>query len=403
MALSQHFIDSHPPLMAWWWGVLLKLFPHAAPAVPMLTFHLLMYFGSLYIMARSLYPQSTKAAWAVVLLALVPHVICITGVIWKDVGMAFSYLLVSALLIRVSIYGWWNVVAESAFIWLCVFYAVSIKYQAQYIMPIMVCWWVWLMPASRVWIKAISCLAICFSILLTSQATAFKLVQGSKGQKNFWQVVMLYELAVLSKATHQDLFPEYIKSDPSYDFTKLEQTTRYDSIDPILGLLRSTQNQEHLNQLKAQWRKQILAYPLKYLQFRFIIWGRMLDSKYSVAIIPENKHGFKQPDNIFSYLLVQYLKFGWHYTPFFHMSVIVPISAWLIYSLIRRKAANNLGVAIFAMQASAWSLLFTLVFCSVASQYRYGYTAVLLIIFSVPLLVLLKEKASLVDRTKSVL
>ena len=87
------FSDGHPPVMAWLWS---KLNYIQDGPQSLLFLHLGMLWAGLYIWCRNA-GESRAAKWFIVL-GFLPWVANFEGVLWKDMGMAYSLLLALGLL-----------------------------------------------------------------------------------------------------------------------------------------------------------------------------------------------------------------------------------------------------------------------------------------------------------------
>lgn len=92
-ALNHIYTDGHPPIMAWIWSCF--LFLHDGP-ITMLLFHLFMLFGATILLCL-VYIKKSKISWIWVILPLLPFIAGLSGVIWKDLGMAYAFFFAIAL------------------------------------------------------------------------------------------------------------------------------------------------------------------------------------------------------------------------------------------------------------------------------------------------------------------
>jgi hypothetical protein len=92
-AHTLRFADQHPPVMAWLWSKLIWIWDGPQS---LLFLHLGMLWTGLYIWYRN--AGEHRAAGLFILLGVAPWVANFEGVLWKDVGMAFSLLLGLGLL-----------------------------------------------------------------------------------------------------------------------------------------------------------------------------------------------------------------------------------------------------------------------------------------------------------------
>src|SRR5690606_26904053 len=93
-ANAQAFNDWHPPMMAWLWSGLNRVFPAASG---FLFFDLFLLWFGLYRISRSIDPRYAPYVY---LLGFLPFVINISGVIWKDVATAYALLWASIALLQ---------------------------------------------------------------------------------------------------------------------------------------------------------------------------------------------------------------------------------------------------------------------------------------------------------------
>lgn len=109
-----HLTDWHPPVMTRLWGFLIGVTGHISS---MLIFQLVLLVTAMFVLSSLVYRHTRNRAWALstYMIVLLPNIVNIAGVIWKDVQMAFS-LTLAVLLIwfiisskkslgRVAVYG----------------------------------------------------------------------------------------------------------------------------------------------------------------------------------------------------------------------------------------------------------------------------------------------------------
>ena len=109
-----HLTDWHPPVMTRLWGFLIRVTGHISS---MLIFQLMLLVAAMFMLSILVYRHTRNRAWAlsVYIIILLPNIVNIAGVIWKDVQMAFSLTLAVILiwfiisskksLGRVAVYG----------------------------------------------------------------------------------------------------------------------------------------------------------------------------------------------------------------------------------------------------------------------------------------------------------
>lgn len=109
-----HLTDWHSPVMTRLWGFLIRVTGHISS---MLIFQLMLLVAAMFMLSILVYQHTRNRAWAlsIYMILLLPNIVNIAGVIWKDVQMAFSLTLAVILiwfvisskksLGRVAVYG----------------------------------------------------------------------------------------------------------------------------------------------------------------------------------------------------------------------------------------------------------------------------------------------------------
>ena len=92
-----HLTDWHPPVMTRLWGLLIGVTGHISS---MLIFQLVLLVAAMFMLSILVYRHTRNRAWAlsVYIIILLPNIMNIAGVIWKDVQMAFSLTLAILLI-----------------------------------------------------------------------------------------------------------------------------------------------------------------------------------------------------------------------------------------------------------------------------------------------------------------
>lgn len=92
-----HLTDWHPPVMTRLWGFLIRVTGHISS---MLIFQLVLLVAAMFMLSILVYRHTRNRAWAlsVYIIILLPNIVNIAGVIWKDVQMAFSLTLAVLLI-----------------------------------------------------------------------------------------------------------------------------------------------------------------------------------------------------------------------------------------------------------------------------------------------------------------
>ena len=92
-----HLTDWHPPVMTRLWGLLIGVTGYISS---MLIFQLVLLVAAMFVLSSLVYRHTRNRAWALstYMIVLLPNIVNIAGVIWKDVQMAFSLTLAVLLI-----------------------------------------------------------------------------------------------------------------------------------------------------------------------------------------------------------------------------------------------------------------------------------------------------------------
>lgn len=92
-----HLTDWHPPVMTRLWGFLIRVTGHISS---MLIFQLVLLVAAMFVLSNLVYRYTRNRAWALstYMILLLPNIVNIAGVVWKDVQMAFSLTLAVLLI-----------------------------------------------------------------------------------------------------------------------------------------------------------------------------------------------------------------------------------------------------------------------------------------------------------------
>lgn len=92
-----HLTDWHPPVMTRLWGLLIGVTGHISS---MLIFQLVLLVAAMFMLSILVYRHTRNRAWALstYMIVLLPNIVNIAGVVWKDVQMAFSLTLAVLLI-----------------------------------------------------------------------------------------------------------------------------------------------------------------------------------------------------------------------------------------------------------------------------------------------------------------
>jgi hypothetical protein len=375
------FADGHPPVMAWLWSKLKNI--QDGPQ-SLLFLHLGMLWTGLYIWCKNA-GESRAAKWFIVL-GFVPWVATFAGVLWKDMGMAFSMLLALGLLSRENPKRF-QVGAAIGFL----LYAFMVRSNAPAaLIPI-------------VWYAA-GRLLPTFSYRITIAITALSLVAMFAflnffnyylldAEKNHMaSYMMVDDLVHLSVVADKSLLPMVD------DETVMECAQETIGETKLVGRLfclvvkPSYQNAAPIpyEEVKEAWFSAVADNPLEYVKFRFNAYLYLLRSPaerpyiYWFSGISPNEMGLVQQNNVTTVVLKGYVNGIAHLAPFLFKPYWWLILALLFLGATTRMQGDKEALSLIrVLLASALLYMLSYIPLTPMADFRYVYWSTLAISLAV--------------------
>lgn len=376
MAISGIYSDHHPPLMAFVWRYLDRLY--RGPGMIFLL-HLSMLYGAIFYLIKSI--TFYRCKYLLLLFPIIPQIFFYSNMIWKDTGFTFCFLFIGSYLTYITSSKRPITVLQMILLLIILLYGTAIKFQAQYCTPVLLGWAAYILSNytvhSKKFIKIYGYCLIIFYLLLNS----IDCILLPNVQKNHsWQSVKIYDLAAISLATNTDLFPAFAKNQ---NFSMQEMANRlnhhaldrskYYMVDNLIfgdAILKNGVNQTERNQLYFTWVKAVIKHPLAYLKHRWINMASMLlyhpSFKHIKIFLPENA-------------LVHWLVNGFIYLTMSNLIPVILSCVYLIYGILLLKNGNNTSwfiIPVICFNAIGVTMVLVLFFCSMAGTPRYTYITV---------------------------
>jgi len=286
------FNDWHPPIMSWAWSIL-NLFFRGPEGL--LYFHLSLLWLGLYILF--LRYRDNKYSWLILIIGFLPWVINFSGVLWKDVGMAFSLLLLAG--IGVSERTPTRVVLAL----MLLFYAVNLRHNAIFAAIPMVAFIVgrWFSSASKFKIIALT-FATLVCIVALGNTFNYEVLKSVKSNPSNY--MMVDDLSYLSLINKKSLIPGIPFSDIRDCAAQEVGQTKLIGRDFCLSKKESyIENNPFKVDLKTIWVTQVARAPIDYANYRLSAFAYLLRSPDTSPFyiwhpgIDENKMEIKQGRN----------------------------------------------------------------------------------------------------------
>ena len=370
--------DWQSPVMTVLWKAIDPIAPGAGSMFLLIATSYWLAFG---VLAFAVARRSTRAALLLPLLALTPPAFVFVGIIWRDMLFATSWLLAAVIAFAtVERTARLRVPAQALAFALCTF-GVLLRPNALIAAPILGAYIAW--PTQISWKRT----ALLF---IPAMAGFFALVQvvyyGVLGatRQHPLQSIMVFDLGGISHFTKQNQFPvTWSEPESSLLLNSCYQPTQWDiywRLEPCDFVMRKVEREEKLFGTPAvteAWTRAVMRHPLAYLRHRSAFMRNFLggDNLTMWLADVENPEATVFPERP-AFRAVVWLHDRLKPTPLFRTG------SWLLVCIVvcgfawrrreTREGAFALGVC---GSAAAYVLSFFTV--GVASDFRYGYWAVL--------------------------
>tara|TARA_R110002050_G_scaffold70425_2_gene151793 strand:+ start:17548 stop:18855 length:1308 start_codon:yes stop_codon:yes gene_type:complete len=382
-ALQGNYSDHHPPLMAFYWGLLNAIYP--GPGLLLMT-QMLLLWGAALIFVRLF--KDSKLKWYYVLVPLFPPIFGYAFFILKDVGFTLCFLMSVAILVYHDLKNKRLSVWINAALFILLFYGTAVKFQAKFILPFIILWWAVLQNNKNIYHLILK--TVLAGSLFFISITSFERYLNTK-QEHSWQYVKLYDLAGISLDINKNLIPQSHIGTPGFTLENLRKIYETDRVDSMVFvgnptfLKRGATEQEREN-LMTVWYKAIANHPLSYLKHRSALFNHQVSKSMA-----------KTRNEILSYKagvtnsVLQALDFAEEYgimglarllTSFI---LYLPILLFYIFYGVFQYKKSPYARPLLMMNLSGGALIATLFIFSMASDARYIYFTSCMLHFSHPL------------------
>ena len=335
-------------------------------------------FGLLaFAMAR----RSSRLAFLLPLLALTPPAFVFVGIIWRDMLLATIWLL-SAVIVFAAAEGGarFRMVAKGLALVLCAL-GVLLRPNALIAAPILAAYIAW--PTRMSWKRT----AILF---VPAMAAFFALVQvvyyGALGatRQHPVQSIMIFDLGGISHFTRQNQFPvTWSEPERSLLLNSCYQPTQWDiywRLEPCDFVMRKVEREEKLfgtPVITEAWMRAVMRHPLAYLRHRSAFMWNFLSGDNMTMWLADVEHPAATvfPDRP-AFAALVWVHDRLKPTPLFRAG------SWLLVCIVvcgfawRRRETRE-GAFALGVCGSAAVYVLSFFAVGVASDFRYGYWAVL--------------------------
>jgi hypothetical protein len=308
-ALTESYQDWHPPLMAWLWSVLINATGHIES---LMVFHLLLLMAAAIYWAR-IFECLQIGFSALVIPAFLasPIVINFSGVVWKDVGFAFSLFLCCGI-VGLALVEKCISLSRSIVVISLLTYASGVRLNGILaIFPIAI-FLIWLIVTthkpkfSRTATIAFTATTSFFLLAVLVAGVQLFSYQYLKTEKRYpIQYLELYDIAGISSISSLDYFPDFIKKLPEHNIQRISEgyaksiswgnanNLLFPNQDGSASLIPLSTDAELQRQLRASWLKAIFEEPSAYLKHRLSVVNFLMSKGFYSSEKPQSNAGRK--------------------------------------------------------------------------------------------------------------
>lgn len=310
-ALNNSYDTWHPPVMAYTWHLLNKIYQ--GPQV-MLAWQLAFLWISCYLFASS-FKNSLWRILVFILFGIAPFIQNFSGWIVKDSLMGLSWLLATAIMFKTAFRPGKPGVFSSVAACVLIIYGTWMRYNAITALPPLCILWAWQTFRNK---KPAIKLGISAALILVSYYGQhfFNNVIVKAGKTNTDIQIYFHDIAGVFVKSNKNFFPESMYANPDFDTAYIR--SHYSPVN-VTKLLWNEDQKRIINfddhttaELKKAWLNLIGKAPADYLELRWEIYLYFLTIKkeeplqYYFPWIHPNNYGFQVEE---SFLYRKYYKY----------------------------------------------------------------------------------------------
>jgi hypothetical protein len=369
--------DWQSPVMVWLWGLIDPIAPGAGSMFLLIAATYWLGFGLLSFTLASL---GRRVALLLPLLAMTPPSLALAGVIWRDVLFATCWLLAASVAFAADKRRPCIRLTAQALALTLVTFGVLLRPNALLAAPILAAYTIWLSRTSigRVAILYIPAVLVFFGIV---QLVYYGVLNAKR--EHPLQTVMIFDLGGISHFAKANQFPvEWSEVENALLLDKCYQPTMWDiywRLKPCDFVMRRVEREKGLfgtSTILRAWLAAILHHPVAYLQHRTaFLWNFLAGDNLVMWTADIESPGGDVFPNRAAFNAFRAAHDALKPTPFLRSGF------WLLACIalcgIAWNTASREAIFVFAVGGSAAVYVLTFYGVGVASDFRYGYWAVL--------------------------
>ena len=373
--------DWQSPVMTWLWGVIDPVAPGAASMFLLIATSYWLGFGLLSLVLAN---QGKRSALLLPVLALLPPALVFVGIIWRDVLFATCWLLAASVAFAVADRPSTVRLPAQSLALALVAMGVLLRPNAVLAAPVLAAYAIWPNGFS---FRRTALLFVPAAIVL------FAIVQlvyyGALGatRQHPLQSIMIFDLGGISHFAKENQYPvDWSDAEKALLLNTCYQPTQWDiywRLAPCDFVMRKVEREQGLFGTPAipkAWMLALMHHPVAYLQHRVAFMWNFLAAENLTMWLADVEHPMRQvfPDRRAFVALVS-VHDALKPTPLFR------VGPWLMACVVlcglnRRRSGTREGAFVLGVCGSAAVYVASFLAVGVASDFRYGYWAVLAVL-----------------------
>jgi len=369
--------DWQSPVMVRLWALIDPVAPGAGSMFLLIATTYWLGFG---LLSLTLATRGREVALLLPLLAITPPALALAGVIWRDVLFATCWLLAVSLAFAAAGGRRWIRVTGRVLALALVVFGVLLRPNALLAAPILAAYTIWLsqMSLRRTAILYVPAVLVFFGVV---QVVYYGLL-GAKREYPL-QTIMIFDLGGISHFAKVNQFPvEWNEAENAMLLDKCYQPTMWDiywRLEPCDFVMRKVEREMGLfgtPAISRAWLTAILQHPIAYLQHRSaFMWNFLAGNNRTMWTADIEYPGRDVFADNAAFGAFRAAHDALKPTPF--MRAGFWLLACIVLCGIGRNRAPRDAAFVFAACGSAAVYVLTFYAVGVASDFRYGYWAVL--------------------------
>ena len=369
--------DWQSPVMVWLWGLIDPIAPGAGSMFLLIAVTYWLGFG---VLSLALASRGKVVALLLPLLALTPPALALAGIIWRDVLFATCWLLAGSIAFAVSERRSWIGLSGQALALALVVLGVLLRPNALLAAPILAAYTVWLSQVS-VRKAAILYVPAVLSFFGMVQFIYYGMLDAKR--EHALQTIMVFDLGGISHFAKTNQFPvDWSETERAMLLDNCYQPTMWDiywRLEPCDFVMRKIEHERGLfgtSAISRAWLTSILQHPLVYLRHRAAFMWNFLAADNLTMWTADVERPTKEvfADRAAFNALVSAHN-ALKPTPLFRAGF------WLLACIALCGIGWNRdpreAAFVFGVSGSAVVYVLTFYGVGVASDFRYGYWAVM--------------------------